>query len=162
MSMILYLRPTSDSKIDELLKDPEAIEDFIDEESDHDIELDKAWHGIHYLLTKDPWEGEEPVCYLLAKGEEVGDIDVGYGPARAVSSKKVAEFAAAVSKIDDTEFRKRFDPKAMMNSDIYPTIWDRAPSEDDTLGYLCTYFADLKEFLKKAKAEKNGMIVWMS
>src|SRR5215211_6398120 len=28
-----------------------------------EIDLDKSWHGIHYLLTKTDWEGEPPLNF---------------------------------------------------------------------------------------------------
>src|SRR5688500_6275073 len=37
-------------------------------------DLDKAWHGIHYLLTGTAWEGAEPLNFLVAGGRPVGDI----------------------------------------------------------------------------------------
>jgi len=45
------------------------------------LDLDKAWGGLHFLLTGTAWEGEPPHSFLL-DGDTVGDIDVGYGPAR--------------------------------------------------------------------------------
>ena len=44
-----------------------------------EIDLDKSWHGIHFLLTGAAWEGERPLNFLILGGEEVGDIDVGHG-----------------------------------------------------------------------------------
>src|SRR5581483_8450775 len=105
-----------------------------------EIDLDKAWHGIHFLLTDTDWEGDEPLCYLLTGGTEVGSVDVGYGPARALSSAQVKRFAEAVSGLTVDALRSRFDPARMMSLDIYPTIWDRDPAEDDTFGYLVEYY----------------------
>lgn len=35
-------------------------------------DLDKAWHGIHYLLTKTAWEGEPPmIFFFLAERKSV-------------------------------------------------------------------------------------------
>lgn len=36
------------------------------------VDLDKAWHGLHYLLTGTAWEGEPPLNVLAAGGREVG------------------------------------------------------------------------------------------
>lgn len=163
MSMILCLKPATDAEINDLLKDPETIDDFLDiEEESAYTELDKAWHGIHFILTNSDWEGDEPLCFLLSGGRSVGDIDVGYGPARALTSDQVAAFDSALEKIDETEFRKRFNPKAMSDNEIYPSIWDRTEDEDDTIGYLCSYFDDLKIFLKTTSQTRKGMIVWMT
>lgn len=165
MSMVLSLRADTDLKIKQLLKDPEAIEDYLyEDESSNDenqIDLDKAWHGIHYMLTGDPWAGAAPYCYLLSEGKEVGDIDVGYGAARALTSAEVNAFNDAIAKIDNADFRKRFNPKAMMSNDIYPSIWDRDPKEDDTLEYLSEYFEELKTFIQRTKDQNKGLIIWM-
>ncbi len=163
MSMILCLKETPDAKIEELLNDTDLIENFVDEAQDSGyLELDKAWHGIHFLLTNSDWKGEKPLCYLLHGGQPIGDIDVGYGPANAITSKQVADFDAALEKIDEVEFRSRFNPKLMMKNEIYPTIWDRPLEEDDTLGYLYEYFKNLKDYVKTAKQANNGMVIWMS
>ena len=37
--------------------------------------LEKAWHGLHYLLTGETWEGHGPLAFLLAGGEQLGDDD---------------------------------------------------------------------------------------
>ena len=161
--MILCLKETPDAKIEELLNDPDLIENFVDEAQDSGyFELDKAWHGIHFLLTNSDWQGEKPLCYLLHGGKPIGDVDVGYGPANAITSKQVAEFDAALEPIDEPEFRSRFNPKLMMKNEIYPTIWDRPVEEDDTLGYLYEYFKSLKDYVKTAKQANKGMIIWMS
>jgi hypothetical protein len=62
-------------------------------------DLDKAWHGLHYMLTKSAWEGEEPLNFLLKGGVEVGDIEVGYGPARVFTSEEVHQINAALKPI---------------------------------------------------------------
>ncbi|MHC5077311.1 MAG: DUF1877 family protein, partial [Planctomycetota bacterium] len=33
------------------------------------IDLDKAWHGIHYLLTQTDYEGESPLNFLVVGGQ---------------------------------------------------------------------------------------------
>lgn len=36
-------------------------------------DLDKAWHGIHYLLTETAWEGNEPLNFLVQGGNVAGN-----------------------------------------------------------------------------------------
>ena len=53
------------------------------EHSDDDyLDIDKAWHAIHYILCGHPWEGEPPYFNVVLGGTEINDEDVGYGPAR--------------------------------------------------------------------------------
>ncbi len=97
MSMICVLRQIEVCEIDALLEDPERILDLLEEddsldEDDHEAEadLDKAWHGIHYLLTGTAWKGEPPLCYLVRGGQTIGDVEVGYGPARVSTPRRGA------------------------------------------------------------------------
>src|SRR5688500_4635495 len=43
-----------------------------------DGDADKAWHGLHYLLTKTAWGGEPPLDFIALGGTPVGDEDLGY------------------------------------------------------------------------------------
>lgn len=161
MSMICCLREADDSEIQRLLQEPEQINAFLEEEL-NEIDLDKAWHGLHFLLTGSQWEGKEPLCYLVAGGKTIGDIDVGYGPARALTSKQVANFNIALSGISSDKLRQRYDPRALKKAEIYPEIWDSDAGEDDALGYLVEMFEDLKAFVEKTAEQKKGMIVYIA
>ncbi len=124
-----------------------------------EIDLDKSWHGIHYLLTKTAWKGEPPLNFLILGGEEVGDIDVGYGTARAFRSDQVCNIQAALQPINIETLRSRFDPDDMTELDIYPEIWDRDPADDDVLGYCAENFDDLKNFISRTVNADLGMVV---
>jgi hypothetical protein len=124
-----------------------------------EIDLDKAWHGLHYLLTGTAWEGTKPLNFIVSGGAEVGDIDVGYGPARVLRSNEVGELYSALGDIDENVLRERFNPEEMMNLEIYPDIWDRNPDEDDTLDYCVEYYRDLRRFLSEAVGNSMGLVV---
>jgi hypothetical protein len=125
-------------------------------------DLDKAWHGIHYLLTGTAWEGDPPLNFLLAGGREVDGIDVGYGPARTFSAVETRDIAAALARVSDQELRRRFAPDEMMHLEIYPEIWDRDPEEDDTLGYLMESVSSLRQALEIAVGRGYGLLVTLT
>jgi hypothetical protein len=95
MSMIGNLRLVSDEQLNELFADPDQVEDFLYESGepspDEEDDVDKAWQGLHFLLTGSAWNGEPPLNFLVSGGREIGDVDVGYGPARGFTSTEVAE-----------------------------------------------------------------------
>lgn len=124
--------------------------------------LDKAWHGIHYLLTGTAWEGSPPLAFLVADGRDIGDIDVGFGPARAFAAAEARAIRDALAALDDATLRARFDPADMMRKEIYPEIWDRDPADDDTLGYLMQFVPELRAFLGTAVADGSGFAIWLS
>ena len=125
-------------------------------------DLDKAWHGIHYLLTRTAWEGEPPGNFLVTGGREVGDLDVGYGPARVLTSTETRAARDWLNNIEEDELRSRFNPEDMLAKEIYPDIWARDPEEDDTLGYLVEYARTLRGFLNQAVDEGLGIVVYLT
>lgn len=161
MGMVCVLRQVDDADVDRLCERPEDLLAFLERE-EAEADLDKAWHGIHFLLTGSAWGGPEPVCYLLQGGEDVGDVDVGYGPARALRPRQVAEFSAAVAKISSEELRSRFDPTALKAAEIYPEIWGRDPAQDDALGYLTEHFELLQSVLADCAAEGKALLIYYS
>jgi hypothetical protein len=125
-----------------------------------EFDVDKAWHGIHFLLTGSAWEGTGPEAFIVAGGAEIGDIDVGYGPARAFKSKEVHEIAERLKTIDKDSLEKKCDKKAFFEEEIYPEIWDEVP--EDCFGYLLEYFEMLKQFIIKAAEDKKALIVYLN
>lgn len=169
MGMVLSLYGATDAQIGELLASPESIHDFLDDEREVDedegvltTDLDKAWHGLHYLFTGTAWEGAMPLSFLVTAGAQIGDEDVGYGPARAFTHREVKQIREAVHALSPDALRARFDPRTMKKLEIYPDIWDRDPQDDDTLGYLLEYRGVLCGFLDAAARDGLGMVVVLS
>src|SRR5262249_14637966 len=123
------------------------------------VDLDKAWHGIHYLLTGTAWEGDPPLNFLVKGGREIGDDEIGLGPPRSLTSRETREIASALAALRDDELRARFAPGEMMQLEIYPEIWDRDPAEEDTLGYLMEYLGQLRSGLQGVVARGHGLLV---
>jgi hypothetical protein len=124
-----------------------------------ECDLDKSWHGLHYLLTGSAAGGDPPLDFLMEGGRAVGDVDVGYGPARAFTSAELGAIQAALAQCSDTELHARFDPARMTNLEIQPDIWQRRPEDEDAWEYLEENLAALREFLGAAAARRRGMLV---
>jgi hypothetical protein len=143
-------------------KKPEPRKELPDLSTGLETDLDKAWHGIHYLLTGTESAGNPPLNFLLCGGAEVGDIEVGYGPARVITAKDVKTIAAELAKIDEKTLRERFNPHEMMKLKIYPDIWDRDPAKDDVLGYCIENVDLLRQFLSTAEARSLGIVICLT
>src|SRR5207237_1681567 len=125
MSMGLQLVALTDTEIDEVIAHPGLADDllFPDDPSARLFEdIDKSWHGIHYLLTGTAWEGEPPLNALVTGGEALPDPDErwGYGPPRCLRPSEVAAFERALTELTDETLSSRFDPADMMEKAIYP------------------------------------------
>ena len=116
------------------------------------ISLDKAWHGLHYLLCGALEPAPGPLGQAVFGGTEIGE-DQGYGPARYFSPAQVAEIAAALQSPGlERELHGRFDAAAMTQMGIYPGVW-----EADDYDWLIDAFRTLRDFY--AAASKAGQSV---
>lgn len=155
-----------------LIHDPEDFEDFddFDEPGPPDppfarvegdgMNVDKAWHGIHYLLTGTAWEGDEPACYLVQGGEEVGDVDVGYGTARVIHPAQTRDFAEFLAPVTREALLSRYDAPRMRELDIYPSrLWDDG---GDKREYVWDNFQVLRDFVATAAQRGEGLVIYIS
>src|SRR4051812_34848725 len=115
--MIGNLLRIAPAKLHELLEAPDSVETVIypeeeDEQNERHLDLDKSWHIIHFLLAGDAWAGKQPHANAICGGAELGDTDVGYGPARYLTPAQVKEVAGALSGISANELWSRFDSSA--------------------------------------------------
>lgn len=95
--------------------EPEAANELVwreDERSDQPstdwVDLDKAWHGVHFLLTGSAYDVTGTLGAAVMGGRPVGEDD-GYGPPRLLEQPEVAEVAEALSNLGDAWLRARFE-----------------------------------------------------
>jgi len=161
MSMIGNFLQVSPVDLEELIADPSGVEAFIDPDDDeHEncIDIDKAWHGIHFLLANDPWGGEPPLANAVLGGTEIGD-DVGYGPARYLNPDEVRAVADTLKQITSQDFRNRYDARKLLDNEIYPQIWH---DDDDAVGYLVAAYDSLRTYYLDAAAKGNAMLKFLN
>ncbi len=61
------------------------------------LSIDKAWHGVHYLLCGKAEPGTDIASQAIMGGTESGE-DLGYGPARYFDANQVADIARELSR----------------------------------------------------------------
>ena len=79
--------------------------------------LEKSWHGLHYLLTGEVWQGRGPLAFLLVGGEQLGDDEES--PLRWFTAEDTIEIDRTLSAVTDEELWSRFDADEMVSKDIY-------------------------------------------
>jgi hypothetical protein len=124
-------------------------------------DLEKSWHGIHYLLTGTAWEGTPPLDFLVEGGRQVGQIDSEHGPLRAFNNEEVRAIYDAISVMGPYELRKRFNPRDMAAKEIYPDIWTKTPNEEESLRYLLDNLDRLRGYLRETLDSGFGVIVFL-
>src|SRR4029079_4515466 len=103
--------------------------------------------------------GGPPLNFLLLGGQDVGEIEVGYGPARVLKSGEVQVIEKGIAAIDDEAFQGKFNQAEMVRLKIYPDIWDRDPKEELLVEYCVENFNDLKRFLSRTVEGNLGMLI---
>jgi hypothetical protein len=117
------------------------------------LSLEKDWHTIHYLLCGATKPGNSLLSQVILGGTEIGNDDLGYGPARYFDANRTVEIARELGRSGlETEMRARFDPAKMVAAELYPGGWE--PWEVDN---LINEFHELRDFFAEASA--NGRVV---
>lgn len=161
MGMVAYLVALPEAKLAELRANEELVEEFLfpddgESEPENSIDIDKAWHGIHFLLTGEAEGGAEPLSLAVTGGEEFGP-DLGYGPPSFLSSAEVKAIAEALKPLGRSELAARFDPQEMERKEIYPeVIWTR--DGDDALDYVLENYEVLRDMYLEAAARGDAII----
>ncbi len=117
------------------------------------ISLDKAWHGLHYLLCGAAEPAPGPLGQAVFGGDEIGE-DMGYGPARCFTVAQTSEIAQALkSQGLESTLRGRFDPDAMEQLGIYPGGWHHEGPD-----WLIDAFHELRDFYAAASAQGQAVV----
>lgn len=149
------------------LNDPNIIAEMqasrarrVAEVGDSEIDLDKAWHAIHYLLTGrvDP---DRSVASKVIWGDEDIGPDLGYGPARLLGPAQVRAVAKLLAATPPATLRKRYRPQKMTEQGVYPdVIWAR--EGDGALDYVLPYYERLVQFYRRAAERGQAVIMAIS
>jgi hypothetical protein len=145
----------------------ESYEDYLDAPrgpggAKAELEVDKAWHGLHFLFTGTAWEGDEPACFLVQGGSVLGEDADEEALPRVLSAPQVAAFAGFLGDLSREALARRYDPARMMEMKIYPEIWDRDAEAEQNRNYLLDAFDALRDFVVAAAAEGDRLVVMVT
>ncbi len=161
MSMIQHYKQVTQDKILEIDKDTSIIPQILHDNKNYpQLNIDKSWDGIHFLLTGkmigDKFDQSNPLEWVMAGWGEWG-LEVGYGASRFVAPKEVTQLSHILSELKDDDLKKRFDPVKMNDIGIYPDgIWD----EENILNWLMDNFHQVKDFYIDAAKKGNAVLIW--
>jgi len=117
------------------------------------ISLDKAWHGVHYLLCGRAEPGSDLISQVVMGGTDVGE-DLGYGPARYFEAAEVAAIAHELTQPNlEAQMAARWDPDQMTALGIYPAVF-----EPDDEQWLMDAFRELRKFYVDAAAGNLAVV----
>ena len=164
MSMIGNFVAISNAQLQGFLANPDSVTDFLysddtGEPAGH-MHIDKAWDGIHYLLTGEVEQGPPPWSQVVMGGTEIGEDAGGYGPARYLRPEQVREVAEALPKLPRDQLAQRYAPEEMEQAGVYPSIWMH--DGEEALNYLLDKYDALVEFYQQAAAKQCAVLQYLN
>jgi hypothetical protein len=121
-----------------------------------EVVLEKMWHALHFLIARTPEETGPGAGRWILGGEPVGEPG-GYGPARLLSPADVASIARELPNADT--LRDSFDPRALAEADLYPSVWDEDP--DELWEEISGYYKEARALYLDAANAGDAMVLWL-
>lgn len=163
MSMIGNYLPLSAEQLAAITQDPsqaEALAYPADGDLPADaLDIDKAWHLIHFLLNGETWGGDGPLSHVVLGGTELADTDAGYGPFRYLEPAEVQATSSALAEISSQELWSRFNADQALAAEIYPQGWS---GDDGEREYVQSNFESLRLLYASAAASGKAMLLYLS
>lgn len=163
MGIAAFFTSIPQQTLQSLLEDPEKVVELLypddDEDPPNSMDVDKAWHGLHYLLTGEAEGSDEPLALAILEGTEIGP-ELDFGPARYLTADEVKAVAQALAALTPEALAQRYNPRDMQEKQIYPQIWERDDPND--VEYLLDFFPTLQQFYADAAMRGDAVIHWMA
>jgi len=162
MSRTAAFVAVSKSELEKLLVDAANVGKFFVErleaqDKSQVLDIDKSWHGIHFLLTGEQYGGEPPASLPILGGVEFGP-QIYYGPARYLTPEQVQEASAHLAATPIETLKERYKPQALESADIYPTgMWES--EGDQAFDYLAHWYVLLGSFYARAATRDQAMLL---
>ena len=165
MGMIMYLLRISKQELESYIDKPDLfLENRVDDA--YSMDIDKAWGGILYLLTRKAFVSGSPedevdslnrIFFSAQFFDE--DMDVGYGPAHYLTPEQVAGIHRKIASLTEADLKARYDPEAMNEEEeLYPSLdWNEEDFE-----YLYFHFQALQSFFATAASRGEAIVTFLS
>ncbi|PCJ17697.1 MAG: hypothetical protein COB02_12830 [Candidatus Cloacimonadota bacterium] len=129
------------------------------ENENKEIDLDKAWDGLNFCLNQNSSSFDSLLTFIIQGGEDIGDIDIGYGPGRFFRDKTTKDIALLLNEWDENKLRESYNPKKMEELDIYPNIW--MTDNEEAFEYILDHFKVLKAFINECVKDNLGILIFL-
>jgi hypothetical protein len=140
----------------EARKDPLALARFAFPPGEAEIlRLQKAWHGVHWLVNGVAEGGAPPLDELITGGTPIGP-KLAYGPATILSAAEVKTLSAALEALSVETVKSRFNLDAAISAGIYGVQENR-----DSV-WLASSYEQLKALYARAARNGNALLRWLS
>lgn len=156
---------TDGETVEKIQREEISLVDLIYDENNNtneesSLDIDKAWHAIHFTLTDGMEERKDILSNVVFGGRPINNEDIGYGPAILLTVEEVQEVHQEIKDISQNDFRDKFSMQKMVENDVYPLMDDE--NEEGFFSYVWSYFEEVKTFFAKAAAKDNCVLFYIS
>ena len=118
--------------------------------------IDKAWDGVHFLLTgkstSESVDDSHPLAFML-RGVSFSSLR---HPAALLNIEQVQSIHQAFALINPEQCYELADPADFKAKDLYPSIWDEP--KEECIGYVTNALAEVKSFFAQAAERQRAVI----
>jgi len=155
LGLILRLLPIRIEEVDPSAPPPAPPGDDV-------LDLEKSWHGLHFLFTGTAWDGDLPAAFLIRGGREL-EIDDEHDDPRLLNPEQVRDIDALLRSVTRDDLARRYDARRMTDLDIYPQVWIRDQHARHTpIDELLTAFDELQSFIAVTHERGQAIVVQVS
>ena len=116
-------------------------------------DLDKAWHGIHFLLTGSAGKTRSVLSMAVIGGRS---LDLTRGMNGLLSPAETKAVASALRKVRKKELAARFDSEKMTDQEVYPVeLW----AQEDDASYPLVYYPKMVSFFVRVARRGNAVLI---
>ncbi len=120
------------------------------------LSIEKAWHGVHYLLCGEVEPGGALLSQAILGGAEIGE-DLGYGHARYFIGSRFRDCERTQPAGAASGNAARFNPARMTQFGINPQGW-----KSSDLAWLVEEFRRVRDFYSDAKARNRAVFACLT
>lgn len=125
-----------------------------------EIDIDKAWHIVHFLLTGCVGRADSPLGLIGDDLHPLADIDLGLGRPNIISASEVKSFADNADRLTDNDFLTRFVPEQMPTGDLYLGEVISRGDHEEMREYALENFQLMRAFVRQAADDREAIITY--
>jgi uncharacterized protein DUF1877 len=156
LGLILRLLPIRIEEVDPSAPPPAPPGDDV-------LDLEKSWHGLHFLFTGSAQDTPLPNGFLISGGSDLESDDDDSAP-RLLNADQVRAIHTFLQSLSRDELTRRFDAQRMTELEIYPdAIWMRDKNGDHSArDHLLDAFDELQTFIAVTHERGQAIVVQIS
>ncbi len=144
--------------IEQLAQGKRKLDD-IDMEDFSDLDIDKSWQAIHFVLCGELDNGMPPKGYVVPM---VSDQFLEFGEYGAfyLLPEQVKEASLFLESLPEEELKNLYDFDVLVKEEIYP-IYD-GDNSDEFFEYIADYVKQIRVFYATMVRKEQGVIFYIA